>query len=892
MIVGKWAGMVAGARSVFVSYAGPDRVWAEWVAWQLRDGGHRVELDVWDWRTGDNFVTRMTAALEQADAVVALFSNNYFAPGRWTGEEWTSVVANRERLVPVTIEPLTSADIPDMVSAVLRKDLHGLDESAARAALLEAVNGPTVPLTAPGFPGGPASGAVTVAGSPTDGRTPRLPSSVGMPQAWRVARRNPHFTGREEQLGQVRDGLLGGRQAVVQALHGLGGIGKTQIALEYAHRFASQYDIVWWIDAEQSDQLAVRYNELATRLGLAKPDAGAEHNARTLLEHLRTRDRWLIILDNAEDPEAFESMLPGGPGHVLITSRNPDWAGSVRSLDLGVFTRAESLAYLTARAPGLARDHAEVLADALGDLPLALAQAAGVITTGMTPDRYRRLLTERTASLLRNGLPQGYPAPLAATVDIATTRLANDHPEAAAVLRLGAFFGPEPIPTAWLETARDRLTTVTVDPDDFMWPQTALQALARYGLARVDHEAFQIHRLTQAILRDQTGPADTAAAEHDVAAVLTAATPEDPENPTLWPRWAALTAHLTDRQDITTGHPQLRRSLTQAVLYLLRSGQARTAHQLTGALRPVWAEAAGADDPDTLTCAQYLAHATVDLGRYAEALPMVEDVLERRRLILGEDHPDTLRSAHDLAATLSNLGRHTEALPMVEDVLGRRRLVLGDDHPQTLDSAYSLAVALHALGRYDEALPVDTDVLGRRRLLLGDDHPQTLDSAHSLAVAMDALGRFDEALPMKQDVLERRRLLLGDDHPQTLDSAHGLAVTLHALGRFDEALPMKQDVLERRRLVLGDDHPDTLRSAHSLAVTLYALRNHEKAIGLLKDTRSRSLRVLGNDHPDTVRFTEDLTSVLTAVGRQYEAQKLRRALGKPGQQRPGKRRQF
>jgi hypothetical protein len=811
--------MAAAAESVFVSYAGPDRPWAEWAAWHLREVGHRVELDVWDWRTGDNFVERMNDAMERATTVVALFSNSYFDPMRWTREEWTSVVGRRERLVPVMIEPLTGADIPAVLSAVIRKDLHGLDERAAVAALLDAVNGPNGPRAAPGYPGtahaastphapgapapvpaiGSPSGSPASSATQASGQRPRLPSGAGMPQVWNVRSRNPHFTGREALIAQVREGLLGGRQAVVQALHGLGGIGKTQIAQEYAHRFASQYDVVWWIDAEQADQVPVYYTALADRLGIAKPEAGASHNARTLLEHLRTRDRWLIILDNADDPDDFEALIPSGPGHVLITSRNPGWNERVHSLGLGVFTRADSVAYLTVRIPRITAEQADSLADDLGDLPLALAQATGVVTSGMTLDRYRQLLKDKTARLMASGGPPGYPAPLAASVDIATTGLAAEHRDAADLLRLGAFLGPDPIPTAWLEAVRDQLTTVSAHPDDFMWPQAALQPLARYGLARVDHETFQIHRLTQAILRDQSGEADATAVQDDVTTILAAVIPGDPETPVGWPQWAAFTSHLTERQHIATHHPELRRAFIQAAHYLVRSGQPGAARDLATTLHGTWSSALGQDHEDTLASAQYLGHATNDLGEYAEACRMNEDTLERRRRVLGDDHPDTLASANDLSTALGNMG---------EDARARR---------------------------------------------------------------------------MDEDTLERRRRVLGEDHPDTLRSAQNLAATVHGMGEYALARRMNEDALERRRRILGDDHPDTLRSAHNLAVTLSALREHAAAVRVLKDTRARSRRTLGDDHPITKEITKNLAQILTTAGRSHEAQKLRasRTAGRP-----------
>ncbi|WP_437112828.1 FxSxx-COOH system tetratricopeptide repeat protein [Streptomyces longwoodensis] len=857
------------SESVFVSYAGQDGAWAEWVAWHLREAGHRAVLDVWEWRAGDDFVERMNDALARATAMVALFSNSYFDRERWTTEEWKSVVARRERLIPVTIEPLTGADVPPILAGIIRKDLYGLDEPTAKAALLDAVSGPTGPLSAPAFPGrstpdGPAPAS--------DGRRPRLPSSAGMPQVWNVRGRNPHFTGREDLLTQVREGLLGGRQAVIQALHGLGGIGKTQIALEYAHRFASQYDTVWWIDAEQADQIPVHYTELAVRLGIAKTDAGADHTTRILLDDLRTRERWLLILDNADDPRDFDGLLPVGPGHVMITSRNPDWNNIVHSLNLGVFSRADSLAYLSARMPGLSLQQAEALADDLGDLPLA--QAAGVVCSGMTVDRYRQLLTDRTASLLANGLPPGYTASLAAAVDIATTRLAADHPDAAALLRLGAFLGPDPVPTAWLENARDHLATIAVEPNDFMWPQAALQHLARYGLARVDHETFQIHRLTQAILRDHTIEVDTIAVEEDVTAILSAVAPGDPNTPASWAQWAALASHLAARQHTATHHPHLRSTLLQASAYLNQSGQSRAAHDLTTSLHRTWASALGEDHADTLDAAFHVATSLAYRGLYAEARRGHEQVLERRRHILGEDHPDTLHSANNLSSTLSSLGEHVEGRRMDEDVLERRRRVLGEDHPDTLCSAQNLAVTLGHLGEDVAARRMSEDVLERRRRVLGEDHPDTLHSAQNLANILSALGEHVEGRRMCVDVLERRRRVLGEDHPDTLRSAQSLANFVSELGEHVEGRRMCVDVLDRCRRVLGEDHPDTLHSAHSLAITLCNLGEHVEGRRMSEDVLDRCRRVLGEDHPETLRSAQSLAITLCNLGEHVEGRRM------------------
>ncbi|WP_128434575.1 FxSxx-COOH system tetratricopeptide repeat protein [Streptomyces cyaneus] len=885
--------MAGTSQRFFISYAGADRLWAEWVGWHLERDGHLVELDVWDWRTGDDFVQRMDDGLEKADAVVALFSKSYFEDGRWTQEERSAVVARRDRVLPLAVEPLSNHEVDPMFAAKVRMNLHGLDEAAAIEALRAAVSGAGRPTERPAFPGSPAEAPDGSAGPAVpEGPRPALPGDTGEPEVWNVRRRNRDFSGREAQMVQLRDGLLSGRQSVVYALHGMGGIGKTQIAVEYAHRFASQYDLVWWIDAEQSDQIPIHYTELADRIGVALAEAGAEHNARMLLQHLRTRPRWLIILDNAEDPDQIEPWLPEGPGHVLITSRNPNWRRLAHPTALDVFSRADSLAYLRTRIPGIPEAQADTLAQDLGDLPLALAQAAGMIETGTPVDHYRRLLNDSTSRILREGDVPDYPVPLAAAVGIAVEGLDARHPDATALLRIAAFLGPEPIPTEWLVNARPRLSTIPGDPHDPLWTRAALEPLRRYGLARIDGEALQLHRLTQAVLRDQVDPAQAEAIHDDAAAVLAAVEPGDPEPPANWPIWANLTSHLWSQHLDVTRRPELRPVLRNAVNFLIRSAQPRTAAELAATLREAWTAESGPDHPDVLTCTQYLGHATSDLGDIRAARPIIEDAFVRRRRMLGDDDPDTLQSANDFAAILSALGEFQEALRIDEDTLTRRRRVLGEEHPKTLQSAGNLGAALTALGEYVAARGTHEGTLARRRRVLGDGHPDTLRSTLGLAESLRLLGDVTEARRLQEETQARCRSTLGDDHPLTLNAVQGLAATLNDMGEYGKVRSMLEDVIARRRRVSGADHPQAVKAAYGLAHALNALCEHEEARRLLADVLAWERRVLGPDHPDTLKSAHALSAALDGLGDHAESRRLledtiarrRRVLGEDHQE--------
>jgi hypothetical protein len=233
-----------------------------------------VELDTWDWSTGDNFVERMRDALQQAVKVVALFSTAYFEPARFTTPEWTALFAVRDgsgpRLIPLKIEEVTA---PTLLRPYIHGSLHGLDPVAARRVLLEAVRGAQRPDSEPGFPGGIVTEPAGVSG-------PRLPGVL--PGVWNVPARAVVFTGRDRMLLELRERLSGGL-VVVQALHGWGGVGKTTLAVEYAHRFASGYELVWWIDAERVELIG----EQVAALGVAAGWVGEDTRRRR-------RSRWCV----------------------------------------------------------------------------------------------------------------------------------------------------------------------------------------------------------------------------------------------------------------------------------------------------------------------------------------------------------------------------------------------------------------------------------------------------------------------------------------------------------------------------------------------------------------------------------------------------------------------
>jgi len=850
----------------FVSHAGADRAWAEWVAWQLTEAGYIVELDVWDWAAGQNFMTAMSDALERCDRVVALFSAAYFDRSRYTTEEWTVAALHLpgtgdNRLIPVRIEEVPAAATPTVLRPLVYRDLFGAGEEQARQILLEAVSGPRRPDQKPLFPVHDTPRAVSGLG----GLSPRLPG--GVPRIWNIPARNPGFTGRDGLLVAVRERLLAGDRAVVQAFQGMGGVGKTQLAIEYAHRFGGTYDLAWWVNSEQADLIGDQFAALGVALGCVEPGAGMKAVRDVVLAELRERGQWLLVFDNAASPADLRPWLPGGSGHIVITSRQRRWVELAMPVEVDVLARAESVAIMQSRVAGLSDADADQLAVQLGDLPLAIAQAAGMIAeTGMPATQYLDLLQTRAGQLLAQSAPESYPRSLAAATQLIAEQLELDDPPASELASLCAFLAPEPIPEdLFIRAAHDLPCQLAARVADHLaWRQTLAQ-LARQSLARIDQRGLQLHRLTQAVLRDRLAPEQATVARQCTEAILAANDPGNPGNPATWPRWAQLMPHLLAANLAATGNPALRWMACNACVYLLFRGDTRTAHNLARRLHQQWRQLLGGDDHDVLAIAHYLAWTYREMGRYSEARDLHQDTLNRIRRIHGADHPRTLATASDLATDLRRLGEVEAARDLEQDTLDRRRRVHGPDHSDTLASATNLANALRALGELEAALDLDQDTLDRKRSVLGPDHPETLTSASNLAIDLRELGEAEAARDLNQDTLDRRRRVLGPDHPDTLTSANNLAIDLDRRGDLQAARDLHQETLDRKRQVLGPDHPETLISANNLAGVLRALGQVEAARDLHQDTLDRKRRVLGPDHPSTLISADNLADVLRAL---------------------------
>lgn len=654
-----------------------------------------------------------------------------------------------------------------------------------------------------------------------------------LPELWNVPARNPAFVGRGKLLRTLHKRLASAGPLDAQVLHGIAGVGKTQLAAEYAHRFADDYTLIWWVAAEREELIDEQFAALAVDAEWVASDADIATAVKVAMAKLRQRAHWLLVFDNADDPAGLRSWFPGGPGHVIITSRNPDWRQVAVPVAVEEFTRAESTTLLRGHIPAMSRGDADRLADALGDLPLALAQAAGAISeTGMSPPEYQSMLGQEAGLILAEGVPPTYPAALTAAVRVSINRLSGHDPAAVPLLELCALLAPEPIP----------ISLFTRDLHALPQPsgETAITAIAfrrtlglisRYGLARMSTKGLQLHRLTQAILR---ATSDVSTRDHTrrlAEAIVVAARPDDGRDPQYWSAWAALMPHILALAPETASSTQFRNLSLDMVWFLISRGDIRAGHDLAERFYRAWISQLGPGELDTLRAARHLASAYRRSGDYAQARDLDADALQRLRQVLGSDHALTLKAANNLAIDLRLTGDLAGAKVLNEDTLSRRRRVLGEDDPETLRTATNLATDLQELGHLTEAQVLGQDTLARMRRIQGDSSPDALRMACNFGIVLRELGRVAEACVLHEDTLDRFRRSLGHDDIDTLETASQLAIDLRELGRLAEARNLDQDTLSRMRLVLGDHHPDTSKTAARLALDLHTAGSPQELDG-------------------------------------------------------------
>jgi hypothetical protein len=484
----------------FVSYTQADRAWAEWIAWELEEAGHRVLVQAWDFVPGSNWIQGMQEGVARAGRTIAVLSPAYleseYAAAEWQAA-WGQDPAARERKLLVV--RVAECDREGLLSGVVSIDLFGVAEAKAKARLRTmvsgALSGRAKPAGKPEFPGGRAVR-----------REPRFPGAL--PSVWQVPARNPNFTGRGSELGDLARTVAGGSRVTVESLRGMGGVGKTQLATEYCYLHAGDYDLVYWVAAEEPATIPDQFSALARELGL-DPAPDPDTLRVQVHDELRRAPGWLLVFDNADAVEDIRAWLPGGPlppgipGHVIVTTRRGGFAALGQVLELDVIDLPAAVTLLRTRVPDLPEDVGEQIARELGQLPLALEQAAAYLDrSAMPPGDYLALLAQRAKDLYPRGQVAGRGDTIATLWDITLERISTEQPAAVVLLDLCAYLAPEPIPldlfTSHAELLPPPLAAAAADLLAF---NEVVAALVDYSLAKRTQAGLQLHRLVQGVIR-------------------------------------------------------------------------------------------------------------------------------------------------------------------------------------------------------------------------------------------------------------------------------------------------------------------------------------------------------------------------------------------------------
>ncbi|MEU5250816.1 FxSxx-COOH system tetratricopeptide repeat protein [Streptomyces longwoodensis] len=694
------------------------------------------------------------------------------------------------------------------------------------------------------------------------------------------------FIGRETELSALRDSLTGGGSAAVvqpqrtsaQTISGLGGVGKSALALHYATRYRSHYTLVWWITADSPESILTSLAEITQRL--------CPHTAQTLepdqraawaITWLQAHPDWLLIFDNVENPEhlgPYLGTLAGG--HHLATSRRATgWQALTPVVSLGLLPPDKAtdllctIAFPGATVDSQQRQAAKRLAHDLGYLPLALEQAGAYAhRTGIDLDTYRAHL----ALVLDENRDAPSPEQTIARIwDHTLNDIIGRDPLAVTLLQAMAWLAPDNIPRTLLEPLAPH--TIALN--------NALGELHAYNMIAftTDRQGVTVHRLVQTVLRtrtpaqpdsDDTKPTPPGRTEAEQAVRNTLPGAYQDLSPDDIAAWEHLLPHILALAETTPidNAPSADTADTyyQAAQYLYHQGRDAHTIPLRTATLAQYEQVLGDTHPNTLSSRHNLALAYESAGDLARAIPLLEATLAQSEQVLGYTHPNTLSSRNNLAAATQSAGDLARAIPLLEATLAQREQVLGATHPDTLTSRNNLARAYESAGDLARAIPLLEATLAQREQVLGNTHPDTLNSRNNLARAYESAGDLARAIPLLEATLAQYEQVLGATHPDTLSSRNNLAGAYESAGDLARAIPLYEATLAQSEQVLGNTHPDTLTSRNNLAYAYQSAGDLARAIPLYEATLAQCEQVLGDTHPSTLYSRNNLAAAFQSAG--------------------------
>ena len=699
------------------------------------------------------------------------------------------------------------------------------------------------------------------------------------------------FLGRDDFLKTLRQSLLGHGQATAitqkaaaTGISGLGGIGKTHVAVEYAHRHREDYTALLFASADSPEKL---HSSLATLCevlhlddnGNLLPDESVR--VRAALDWLTSHSGWLLIFDNVDDEPAAKAVqeILGQltSGNVLVTSRLHGWSDQVKNIDLEVLSEtdaAELLIELTANRRRLASDdetQARQLAILLEGLPLAIHQAAGYINEQtLTLFAYVARYEAEAADLLNwfNDLSIPYerpeklaPKPVLGTWKTSFEKLSE---EDRFYLLVFSHFASDPIPEFLLEPAEDASSE---EKSRRRSVRDAISHAEKYCLvsrSRME-PAFKIHSLVQQITRDEASSEERFAALNISILIIIYSGLGDPQDVRNWDKWNPLQPHLYSLCSHASDDPAPE-YLSKVLSYLgiLCSAKAHYSDAEKHFRRALDIDRGtlGQDHPDLTPSLNNLGLLLKTTNRLSEAEPHLREALRIARGTAGDDHPDLVYPLNNLAQTLQDLNSLTEAEQLMRESLCIASASFGEDHPKIAVCLSNLAQLLLSTSRLTESEPLMRDALRIVRAVFGDHHPQTATQLNNLAGLYLDSGRLTEAEPLFREALCIDLATYGSDHPDVGRDLNNLAQVLKKTERLSEAEPLFRESLRIARVTYKGKHPIVAKALNNLAFLLQSMNRVSEAKSLFREALSIDRANLGQDHPDLAESLRNLATLL------------------------------
>ncbi len=650
-----------------------------------------------------------------------------------------------------------------------------------------------------------------------------------IPKENNLPERNFYFTGREEQLQAVAVAFRKNHTVIVkQTISGLGGVGKTQLAREFAYRYGANYkNGVWEINADSTATVYAGFVEFSKTFHIELPeDFKEEELCWAIRNWLRNTDQWLLIFDNLDNEDTISPYIPDNNicGHILVTTRNSNMA-IAQQIDLSVFELEEAINFLDKRLVGckhLEKDREALkkeLCNRLGCLPLALEQAAAYIQVTRTSfSRYLELLEQSGLEAFEIDVdgynkPEHYAKSVTTTWEISFNTIALEG--AKQLFCLCVYLAPDRIPVKLFSEMREILPEpIRSNLSTILQTNRIVTELRRYSLTSGDSEHISIHRLVQEVVRNKIKP-DRQWMHYDLEL--------------LYNSFSFKYGSVESHEQFLLYIPHVEAFANMSKVLLTEESEQELLALLYGV---------GGRGYDYL-------------GQYSKAIKWNQDALDIRKRILGETHYMTAVSYNNLASAYEAAGNYTKALDLYELALKIFCKELGVDHA-TVASAYSNIAGIYdCQGQFDKALEYYQKALDIRLSIYGEKHNETADIYNNIAFVYGRLARYREALENHAKVLEIRKVEVGENHILTATSYSNIAYIYTCLGDFTKALEMQHMTLNIREAILGAEHPDTLTTYMNIAFIQLKSGNYVDALNIYNKIIPIYENTCGQHHIDT-----------------------------------------